>query len=56
MNGQLGFGATALYAEPDDADNITQFLRSKENFDLKRQGGLGFSGMSKGVQGLLFTA
>lgn len=37
-----------------DADNISQFLRSKENFDLMRQGGLGFSGMSNGVQGLLF--
>lgn len=33
---------------------ILQFLRSKQNFDLMRLGGLGFSGMSNGVQGLLF--
>lgn len=51
----LGRGTFPPCAERDDADSIfLQFLKSKKNFDLMRQGGLGFSGMSNGVQGLLF--
>lgn len=47
-------GTSFPICDDHDADNFSQSLRSKQNFDLMRQGGLGFSGMSNGVQGLLF--